>query len=88
MPQFPFASRYTGIGRPARSAAGDYPPMELCMPLAAIAMIRLAEHADQQTEVDRDTDDTGGVIPPIVDVGAYEYGGTNPQPCLADLNCD
>ena len=49
-------------------------------------MIRLAEHADWQTRVHRDTDDTGGGILPVVDIGAYEYGGTGPQPCLGDLD--
>ena len=41
-------------------------------------MIRLAEHADRQTPADRNTDDAGAGIPPIADMGAYEYGGTGP----------
>jgi hypothetical protein len=37
---------------------------------------------------DPDTPDTGGGCPPIVDMGAYEFGGTGPQPCPGDLDCD
>ncbi|HUU98180.1 MAG TPA: right-handed parallel beta-helix repeat-containing protein [Phycisphaerae bacterium] len=37
---------------------------------------------------DPDTADTGCTCPPIVDMGAYEYGGTGPQPCPGDLDCD
>ena len=37
---------------------------------------------------DPDTDDTGYGCPPIVDMGAYEYGATGPQPCPGDLDCD
>ena len=31
---------------------------------------------------DPNTPDTGSGWPPIVDMGAYEFGGTGPQPCL------
>jgi hypothetical protein len=34
------------------------------------------------------TADTGCGCPPIVDMGAYEFGWTGPQPCLGDLDCD
>jgi predicted outer membrane repeat protein len=34
------------------------------------------------------TDDTGCGCPPVVDMGAYEFGGTGPQPCPGDLDCD
>ncbi len=37
---------------------------------------------------DPDTDDTGCGCPAIVDMGAYEFGGTGPQPCVGDLDCD
>jgi len=37
---------------------------------------------------DPDTDDTGCCCPPIVDMGAYEFGDTGPQPCPGDLDCD
>ncbi len=37
---------------------------------------------------DPDTPDTGCGWPPIVDMGAYEFGGTGPQPCFADLDDD
>lgn len=37
---------------------------------------------------DPDTADTGCGNPPIVDMGAYEFGGTCPQPCLGDLDDD
>jgi hypothetical protein len=37
---------------------------------------------------DPDTDDTGCRCPPIVDMGAYEFGDTGPQPCPGDLDCD
>jgi hypothetical protein len=34
------------------------------------------------------TPDTGCGWPPIVDMGAYEFGGTGPQPCFGDLDND
>jgi len=37
---------------------------------------------------DPDTADTGCGCPPIVDMGAYEFGETGPQPCPGDLDCD
>ena len=37
---------------------------------------------------DPDTSDTGCGCPPLVDMGAYEFGDAGPQPCLGDLNCD
>jgi hypothetical protein len=37
---------------------------------------------------DPDTPDTGCGCPPIVDMGAYEFGNTGPQPCPGDLDCD
>jgi len=37
---------------------------------------------------DPGTDDTGGGCPPIVDMGAYEFGDAGPQPCPGDLDCD
>jgi predicted outer membrane repeat protein len=37
---------------------------------------------------DPDSPDTGSGLPPIVDMGAYEFGGTGPQPCVGDLNGD
>ena len=37
---------------------------------------------------DPNTDDTGCACPPVVDMGAYEFGGTGPQPCPGDLDCD
>jgi hypothetical protein len=37
---------------------------------------------------DPNTPDTGWGCPPIVDMGAYEFGDTGPQPCLGDLDCD
>jgi parallel beta-helix repeat protein len=37
---------------------------------------------------DPDTNDTGCRCPPIVDMGAYEFGDTGPQPCPGDLDCD
>jgi len=37
---------------------------------------------------DPDTADTGCGCPPVVDMGAYESGGTGPQPCPGDLDCD
>ena len=37
---------------------------------------------------DPNTDDTGCTCPPIVDMGAYEFGETGSQPCLGDLDCD
>jgi len=37
---------------------------------------------------DPDTPDSGCGCPPIVDMGAYEFGGTGPQPCLGDLDCN
>jgi len=37
---------------------------------------------------DPDTVDTGCGCPPVVDMGAYEFGGTGPQPCPGDLDCD
>ena len=37
---------------------------------------------------DPNTDDTGCGCAPIVDMGAYEFGDTGPQPCLGDLDCD
>ncbi len=37
---------------------------------------------------DPETGDTGCGCPPIVDMGAYEFGGAGPQPCPGDLDCD
>jgi hypothetical protein len=37
---------------------------------------------------DPDTPDTGAGTPPIVDMGAYEFGTNNPAPVDADLNQD
>jgi parallel beta-helix repeat protein len=37
---------------------------------------------------DPDTVDTGCGCPPLVDMGAYEFGDTGPQPCPGDLDCD
>jgi predicted outer membrane repeat protein len=37
---------------------------------------------------DPNTPDTGCGWPPIVDMGAYEFGGTGPQPCFGDLDND
>lgn len=37
---------------------------------------------------DPNTPDSGCGPVPIVDMGAYEFGGTGPQPCLGDLNDD
>jgi len=37
---------------------------------------------------DPDTVDTGCGCPPIVDMGAYEFGDTGAQPCPGDLDCD
>jgi hypothetical protein len=37
---------------------------------------------------DPDTPDAGCGWPPIVDMGAYEFGGTGPQPCFGDLDDD
>jgi hypothetical protein len=37
---------------------------------------------------DPDTPDTGCGCPPVVDMGAYEFGDTGPQPCPGDLDCD
>jgi hypothetical protein len=37
---------------------------------------------------DPDTPDTGCGWPPIVDMGAYEFGDTGPQPCFGDLDDD
>jgi len=37
---------------------------------------------------DPDTPDAGCRCPPIVDMGAYEFGDTGPQPCPGDLDCD
>jgi hypothetical protein len=37
---------------------------------------------------DPNTPDTGCGWAPIVDMGAYEYGGTGPQPCFGDLDND
>ena len=34
------------------------------------------------------TPDTGCGCPPIVDMGGYESGGSGPQPCPGDLDCD
>jgi predicted outer membrane repeat protein len=35
---------------------------------------------------DPNTPDTGCGVPPIVDMGPYELGGTGPQPCFGDLD--
>ena len=35
---------------------------------------------------DPNTPDAGCGVPPIVDMGAYERGGTGPQPCFGDLD--
>jgi predicted outer membrane repeat protein len=37
---------------------------------------------------DPNTPDTGCGGPPIVDMGAYEFGGTGPQPCVGDFDGD
>jgi len=37
---------------------------------------------------DPNTPDTGCGFPPIVDMGAYEFGDTGPQPCFADFDGD
>jgi hypothetical protein len=37
---------------------------------------------------DPNTPDTGCGSTPIVDMGAYEFGGTGPQPCVGDLDGD
>jgi len=37
---------------------------------------------------DPDTPDSGSGWPPIVDMGAYEFGGSGPQPCIGDLDND
>ncbi|MFQ5805840.1 MAG: M28 family peptidase [Phycisphaerae bacterium] len=37
---------------------------------------------------DPDTPDTGCGSAPVVDMGAYEFGGTGPVPCVGDLNGD
>jgi predicted outer membrane repeat protein len=37
---------------------------------------------------DPSTDDSGCGCPPVVDMGAYEFGGDGPQPCPGDLDCD
>ena len=37
---------------------------------------------------DPNTPDVGGGSVAIVDVGAYEFGGTGPQPCLSDFDGD
>jgi len=37
---------------------------------------------------DPDTADTGCGNAPIVDIGAYEFGDTGPQPCFGDLDND
>jgi hypothetical protein len=37
---------------------------------------------------DPDTADIGCGNPPIVDMGAYEFGDTGPQPCFGDLDDD
>jgi parallel beta-helix repeat protein len=37
---------------------------------------------------DPDTGDTGCGCPPVVDMGAYEFGDAGPQPCPGDLDCD
>ncbi len=37
---------------------------------------------------DPDTADTGCGCPPIVDMGAYEFGDAGSQPCPGDLDCD
>jgi hypothetical protein len=37
---------------------------------------------------DPNTPDTGCGCPPLVDMGAYEFGETGPQPCPGDLDCD
>ncbi|MFQ5804909.1 MAG: hypothetical protein ACE5I3_00500 [Phycisphaerae bacterium] len=34
------------------------------------------------------TEDTGSGLPPIVDMGAYEFGGSDPSPCRGDLDGD
>jgi hypothetical protein len=34
------------------------------------------------------TEDTGSGVPPIVDVGPYEFGGSDPPPCFGDLDGD
>jgi hypothetical protein len=37
---------------------------------------------------DPDTPDTGSGLPPIVDMGAYEFGGSDLPPCRGDLDGD
>ena len=37
---------------------------------------------------DSDTPDTGSGLPPIVDMGAYEFGGSDLPPCRGDLDGD
>ena len=37
---------------------------------------------------DPDTLDTGSGVPPIVDMGAYEFGGSDLPPCYGDLDGD
>jgi hypothetical protein len=37
---------------------------------------------------DPNTPDTSCRSPPIVDMGAYEFRDTGPQPCPDDLDCD
>jgi len=37
---------------------------------------------------DPDTPDSGCGCPPLVDMGAYEFGNTGPQPCPGDLDCN
>jgi hypothetical protein len=37
---------------------------------------------------DPDTADTGSGVPPIVDMGAYEFGGSDLPPCHGDLDAD
>ena len=37
---------------------------------------------------DPNAPDAGCRCPPIADMGAYEFGGTGPQPCPGDLDCD
>ncbi|MBU0616969.1 MAG: hypothetical protein KKI02_04575, partial [Planctomycetes bacterium] len=37
---------------------------------------------------DPDTPDTGSGVPPIVDMGPYEFGDETPPPCFGDLDGD
>jgi hypothetical protein len=37
---------------------------------------------------DPDTPDSGSGWPPVVDMGAYEFGDTGPRPCRGDLDND